>query len=121
MDVLERVLRLVGPVPASDILLAGLFIPVDVLSSPETPDLSTELTESRGLWDGVVVAVVGGRLTLVDAATGRAAGLFKVLPVDRAVVEAVGFVAAEGAFAGVGFVVMPGALFGGTLDFVAVF
>lgn len=97
-------------------------MPATLDSSPDTPDFSMELTDSLALCDGVVeVAVLIGRLTLVAAVTGRAAGLFRVLPVDRAVVDAVGFVAVDVVFAGVGFVLMPGTLFGGTLVFEAGF
>lgn len=121
---LETVPRLVGPAPARDMRLAGLLIPAVFFSSPETPDFSIELTDSRARCEGVVVvvvAVLAGRLALVGAPTSRAAGLFKVVPADRAVVDAVGLVAVEGAFAGVAFVATPGGLFGGTLVFEAGF
>ena len=62
-------------------------MPESFFSSPETPDLdlsSTELIDSLALCKGVV-EVVGGRLAAVVAVVvGRAAGLFRVLPVVRA-------------------------------------
>jgi hypothetical protein len=106
--------------PASDILFAGLPIPLVFFSSPEAPDLTPSSFDTRDGRDLCVLAMVGeleaGFLTAV-LLVGRAGGLLSVLPtVDRAVVVLVGFMNEE-IFGGVGFAPVNGRL-GGMLALV---
>lgn len=107
--------------PASDILLAGLLIPLVFFSSPEAPDLLLSSFEARDGRDRCAPAFAGvfetGFLTAV-VPVGRAGGLLRVLPaVDRAAVVLVAFINEE-AFEGVVFVPVNGRL-GGRLVLVA--
>ena len=67
--------------PASDILFAGLLIPLVFFSSPEAPDLTPSSFDTRDGRDLCVLATVGvfeaGFLTAVPL-VGRAGGLLSV-------------------------------------------
>jgi len=106
--------------PASDILFAGLPIPLVFFSSPEAPDLTPSSFDTKDGRDLCTLAIVGvleaGFLTAVPP-VGRAGGLLSVLPtVDRVVVVLVGFMNDE-VFGGVDFVPVNGR-FGGMLALV---
>jgi hypothetical protein len=107
--------------PASDILLAGLPIPLVFFSSPEAPDLVLSSFEARDGRDLCVLAagpVPEAGFFALERVAGRAGGLFRVLPVlERAVVVLVGFMNEE-VFEGVGWVPANGR-FGGTVAFLA--
>ena len=103
--------------PASDILLAGLPIPLVVFSSPEAPDLVLSSFEARDGRDLCVLATAEvlepGFLT-AEVLGGRAGGLRRVIPgAERAAVVLVGFMNEE-VLGGVGLVPANGRL-GGTL------
>ena len=102
--------------PASDILFAGLPIPLVFFSSPEAPDLVVSSFEARDGGDLCVLAIVGvpeAGVFTADVLVGRVGGLLRVVPaVERAVVVLVGFM--KEAFEGVDLVPANGR-FGGTL------
>ena len=102
---------------ASDILLAGLLIPLVLCSSPEAPDLVLSSFEARDGRDLCVLAVAEvpepGFFT-AEVPVGRAGGLLRAIPgVERAAVVLVGFMNDE-VLVGVGLVPANGR-FGGTL------
>lgn len=92
---------------ASDILFAGLLIPLAFFSSPEAPDLVPSSFEASDGRDRCVPAAAGvpvAGFLAAEAAVGRAGGLLSVLPAeDRAAVVVVG-VMNEEALEGVVFV-----------------
>ena len=106
--------------PASDILFAGLLIPLVFFSSPEAPDLTPSSIDTRDGRDVCVLAMVGGLeagFLTAGPLVGRAGGLLSVLPtVDRAVVVLVGLIY-DAVFGGVDFAPVNGR-FGGMLALV---